>query len=56
MTNTLYKTDYNEAVDILSEVFHYDEDTGIVYEEGILDDSGFEWRTGASKVVIILEN
>lgn len=56
MTNTLYKTDYNEAVDILSEVFHYDEDTGIAYEEGILDDSGFEWRTGASKVVIILED
>lgn len=56
MTNTLYKTDYDEAVDILSEVFHYDEDTGSVFEEGVLDDSDFEWRTGASKVVIILED
>ncbi len=56
MTNTLYKADYDEAVDILSEVFHYDEDTGTVFEEGILDDSDFEWHTGASKVVIVLED
>lgn len=56
MTNTLYKTDYDEAVDILSEVFHYDEDSGTVFEEGVLDDSDFEWHCGASKVVIVLED
>ena len=56
MTNTLYKTDYDEAIDVLSEVFHYDEDNGTVYEEGVLDDSDFEWYCGASKVVIILED
>lgn len=56
MTNTLYKTDYDEAVDILSEVFHYDEDADTAHESEILDDADFEWRTGASKVVIVLEN
>lgn len=56
MTNTLYKTDYDEAVDILSEVFHYDEDADTAHESEILDDSDFEWHTGASKVVIVLED
>lgn len=53
MTDTI-KTDYDEAIDVLSEVLHYDEENLTVYEEGLLED--FEWHCGASKVAIILED
>lgn len=52
ITDTLYK----EALDTLDVTFHYDDNTGGVYEEDYLDYSDFGYQCGASKVVIILDN
>lgn len=51
-TNTIYQ----EALDLLSNCFHYDNNTGVVYEEDMLDYSEFGYMCGASKVVIILDD
>lgn len=51
-TNTLYQ----EALNTLDVTFHYNDNTGGVYEEDYLDFSDFGYQCGASKVVIILDN
>lgn len=54
MTKT--ETTYQEALDLLSSCFHYDNKTCEVYEEDLLNYSGFGYECGASKVVIILDD
>lgn len=51
-TDTLYQ----EAINTLNTIFHYDDSIGGVYEEDYLDCSDFGYQCGASKVVIILDN
>ncbi|MBR4890337.1 MAG: hypothetical protein IKU15_03335 [Clostridia bacterium] len=54
---TTVKEIYQEGLDLLSSnSFHYNDNTDRAYEEDLLDYSGFEYRTGASKVVLILDD
>lgn len=53
---TITDTLYQEALDTLTTIFHYDDSTGGVYEEDYLDYSDFGYQCGASKVVIILDD